>query len=64
MKLKLNKKRIKSLSNDKNNLPLDQTGNIAGGYSHNLVCRTDNCYSLPQVFCRPPMTYEVMCIEN
>ncbi|SFD66670.1 hypothetical protein [Pseudoalteromonas denitrificans] len=32
MKLKLNKKKIKNLSKDKNALPADMTNKIAGGW--------------------------------
>jgi len=44
MKLKLHKKKLKNLSNDKKSLPVDITPKIGGGalpYSHPKVCATN-----------------------
>lgn len=43
MRLKLNKKKLKNLSNDKKSLPIDITPKIGGGaetYTHPKVCAT------------------------
>jgi hypothetical protein len=38
MKLKLNKKKMKTLSSDKNSIPKEMTLNIDGGYLKSLGC--------------------------